>query len=176
MPAIHFLQPVVLVVDPYWLKKEHGISDRFDDICADNSLQDTLGFFRVHGSNIYELKQRQGSAAWFLVFVLCLVQNLHFCPHYLPVLFPVPWTFINSTSSHFCPMFTTHTKYLCIIVLTLIAVHNSFVSSYWLCPLLRHLHIPTSHHGFVHTIIVNSAATTCYFSSLRVLDEGKARY
>lgn len=133
-----------LLVNPYWFEREQGISHRFDVTYAKTSLQNALRFFRVHCFNIYERKQQQGSAAWFLVFLVRIAQHIHWQSHYLPVLFTVPYNFIKSTFSNFPTMFTTHIKYVCIIALTVLNVRNSFMSSHWLLPLPLQLHIPTS--------------------------------
>lgn len=60
--ASDLLRPILLAVDPYWLRVEHGINHRFDAITADNALQHTLSFFRIHRFNIYKRKKQNGSA------------------------------------------------------------------------------------------------------------------
>lgn len=56
------LQPITLVVDPFWLKQLHGINHRIDDIPSDSVIQPTLRFFRVCRFNIYRRTQHLGSA------------------------------------------------------------------------------------------------------------------
>lgn len=41
IPASDLLRPILLVVDPYWLKEEYGINHRFDFIFAYNALEHT---------------------------------------------------------------------------------------------------------------------------------------
>lgn len=47
------LQPIVLVVDPYWDKLHHGTAQWFDGLCFDVSPQPNLRFFIIHHFNIY---------------------------------------------------------------------------------------------------------------------------
>lgn len=59
--AKDLLGPILLVVDPYWLKQEHGLRHRFGDICVYDALQRTLRFFLFQTFNIFECRQITGS-------------------------------------------------------------------------------------------------------------------
>lgn len=61
LPPNNLPQPIVLVVDPYWLKVEHDINHCLVVISEYNALQHTLPFFRIHRLNIYERKQQKES-------------------------------------------------------------------------------------------------------------------
>lgn len=55
------LQPIMVVIDPYWLKQNHGLHILFDQVQDDARTQSSIKFFRLSRYNIYKRSQQQGS-------------------------------------------------------------------------------------------------------------------
>lgn len=54
------LPPVVLFMDPYWIKKIFGISHRFDKIADDAKTHSVVRFFSVNSYSAYGHSQKLG--------------------------------------------------------------------------------------------------------------------
>lgn len=57
------LHPVMVVVDPFWMKQTLGLQARIRDIEDTPQIHQTVRFFLVNGYNIYKRRQRVGEDA-----------------------------------------------------------------------------------------------------------------
>lgn len=58
VPATNLLRPAMVVVDPYWFRRTHGLTRTADEVPDTQETQSTIAFFLLKDFNFYHRRQR----------------------------------------------------------------------------------------------------------------------